>query len=51
VTKLYSGISLVKKLHQGPATAPADPARRRVLALMVFDTERVLAQAGQQWPQ
>jgi len=46
VTKLYSGISLVKKLIKAQRRRRRTRRDGAVLAIMVFDTERVLAQAG-----
>jgi len=46
VTKLYSGISLVKKLIKAQRRRRRTRRDGAVLAVLVFDTERVLAQAG-----
>lgn len=46
VTKLYSGISLVKKLIKAQRRRRRTRRDGAVLAIMVFDTDRVLAQAG-----
>ena len=46
VTKLYSGISLVKKLINAQRRRRRTRRDGAVLAVLVFDTERVLAQAG-----
>ncbi len=46
VTKLHSGISLVKKMIKAQRRRRRTRRDGAVLAIMVFETERVLAQAG-----
>jgi GGDEF domain-containing protein len=46
VTKLYSGISLVQKLVKAQRRRKRTRREGAVLAIMVFDVERILAQAG-----
>lgn len=46
VTKLYSGISLVKRLVKAQRRRRRTRREGAVLAIMVFDVERIAAQAG-----
>jgi GGDEF domain-containing protein len=46
VTKLYSGISLVQKLVKAQRRRKRTRREGAVLAIMVFDVDRILAQAG-----